>query len=185
MSRIGKKPVEIPAGVKVKHDVGTRTLEVDGPKGKLSFRYTFPVSVEVADGEREVRCTIPEDKLRDGQTKAHWGTTRSRIANMMHGVTTGYERKLEVVGVGWNARMMGKSLQLNVGYCHPVDMPLPAGVECTVENNVITLRGFDKQVIGQFAAEIRDKRRPEPYNGKGIKYSDEVIMRKQGKAFGS
>lgn len=185
MSRIGKKPVHIPSGVKVNHNATARTVDVEGPKGKLSYTYVPAVTVDVAESDSEIRCSIPDGKMRDGQTKAFWGTTRSRIENMMIGVTAGYSKKLDVIGVGWNAKLQGKSLQLNVGYCHPIDMSVPDGIECTVENNIITISGYDKQVVGQFAAEIRDKRRPEPYNGKGIKYTDEIIIRKQGKAFGA
>lgn len=185
MSRIGKKPVQIPSGVKVDINTSSRTIGVEGPRGKLSFTYVPSVTVEVAESGNEIRCSIPEAKLRDGQTKAFWGTTRSRIENMVIGVTAGYSKKLDVIGVGWNAKLQGKSIQLNVGYCHPIDMLIPEGIKCTVENNIITIAGYDKQVVGQFAAEIRDKRRPEPYNGKGIKYIDEIIIRKQGKAFGA
>jgi large subunit ribosomal protein L6 len=110
---------------------------------------------------------------------------RSRIENLIHGVSKGYEKKLEVIGVGWNAQPQGATLRLNVGYCHPVDLKPPAGVEFGVEGQTITISGPDKQAVGQFAADIRSKRPPEPYNGKGIKYTDEVIQRKQGKVFGS
>ena len=117
--------------------------------------------------------------------RALWGTTRARIQNMIVGVTEGYVRKLEVVGVGWGAKQAGKNLQLNVGYANPVIMAPPAGVQFGIEGNVITVSGPDKAAVGEFAAEIRAKRPPEPYNGKGIKYAEEVIQRKQGKVFGA
>lgn len=185
MSRIGKKPLAVPSGVKVKHDPAQRTIAVEGPKGKMQYRYVPDVSVNWDESSKEISCAIAEARMDDGQTRAHWGTTRSRIAGMIDGVTKGYTRKLEVVGVGWNAKLQGKNIQLNVGYSQPVVLPVPDGVTAVIEGAVITITGYDKQAVGQFAAEIRSKRKPEPYNGKGIKYSDEVIIRKQGKAFGA
>ncbi|MGI9013873.1 MAG: 50S ribosomal protein L6 [Phycisphaerales bacterium] len=185
MSRIGKKPVAIPAAVKGNHNAGARTIAMDGPKGKMSYTWVPDVEVAWNESEREVVCSIPEARQGDGQSKAHWGTTRSRIEGMVKGVTDGFSKRLEVVGVGWNAKSMGKMLQLNVGYNKPVEMSLPLGVDAIVEGAFITVSGFDKQAVGQFAAEIRSKRKPEPYNGKGIKYVDEQIIRKQGKAFGA
>jgi large subunit ribosomal protein L6 len=185
MSRIGKKPMSMPAGVKVSNDAAARTLSVEGPKGKLRFQYRPEVAVAVDDSSKQIRCTIPKEKLGDRQMRAYWGTTRARVQNMLTGVSQGYVRKLEVVGVGWNAKLQGKTISLSVGYCNPIQMPVPDGVAATVENNNITISGCDKQAVGQFAAEIRSKRKPEPYNGKGIKYSDEIITRKQGKAFGA
>jgi large subunit ribosomal protein L6 len=123
--------------------------------------------------------------MADKATRALWGTTRSRIANMVTGVTDGYMKKLEIVGVGWNAKPQGRDIQLNIGYCHPVVMTPPDGVEYKIEGQIITITGADKQAVGQFAANIRAQRKPEPYNGKGIKYLDEIIIRKQGKVFGS
>jgi len=185
MSRIGKKPVAVPSGVKVDHDPSSRTVSVEGPKGRMSYSYRPEIDVAWEEGENQLVCTIPEKKSEDRQVRAHWGTTRSRIQGMVTGVTEGFTKKLEVIGVGWNARVQGNNLQLNVGYCHPIDMPIPVGVECTVEGNVITVSGYDKQVVGQFASVIRQQRLPEPYNGKGIKYVEEIIIRKQGKAFGA
>ena len=120
-----------------------------------------------------------------GQNRAYWGLTRALIANMIVGVTEGYAKRLEVVGVGWGAKMQGKTLQLNVGYSNPVMKPVPPGLDVAVEGAFIRISGTDKQAVGQFAAETRAARPPEPYNGKGIKYVDEVIIRKQGKVFGS
>ena len=185
MSRIGKKPITVPGGVKVNLDTAKRTIAVEGPKGKMSFTYRPEVEVSWDEGEAAITCSIPEQRVAFRQDRAYWGTTRSRIQNLIIGVTEGYQKKLEVVGVGWNAKPMGKQLQLNIGYCHPVDMTPPESVEFAVEGQIVTITGPDKQAVGQFAAEVRSKRPPEPYNGKGIKYIDEIIMRKQGKAFGS
>ena len=162
-----------------------RTVAVDGPKGKQSYTYPPVVTVKWDESEKQIVCTIPEEEHRVGQSRAYWGTARAIIRNMVHGVTEGYAKKLEINGVGWNAKPQGKTLQLNVGYCHPVDLTPPPGVEFNVEGNQITVSGSDRQAVGQFAAEIRSKRPPEPYNGKGIKYIDEIIIRKQGKVFGA
>ncbi len=186
MSRIGKQPVTVPAGVKISLNPGKRRIEISGPKGTLSLIHRPEVSVTWDESEKRVVCTIPAERLSDGQHRAYWGMTRSLLANMIAGVTTGYTRKLEVVGVGWQAKLAGKTLTLNVGYADPVVLTVPDGVTCEIANNtMITISGPDKQLVGQFAAMIRSQRKPEPYNGKGIKYSDEVITRKQGKAFGS
>lgn len=185
MSRIGKKPVSVPSGVKIDLDPKSRTINVEGPKGKLSYTWHPAVSVAWNEGENEVVATIPEEKINSGEMRAFWGTTRSRIANLIEGVTKGYEKRLEIVGVGWNAQDQGKILRLNIGYCHPVDMTPPVSVEFKVENQIVTISGPDKQAVGQFAADCRSKRPPEPYNGKGIKYFGEQIIRKEGKAFGA
>ena len=185
MSRIGKKPIKVPGSVKVALDDAQRTIQVDGPKGKLAFTWRPEVTVVWDESEKTITCTIDGDQLKSGKIRAHWGTTRSRIQNLVIGVTEGYVKKLEIIGVGWNAKELGKQIQLNVGYCHPVNMTPPAGVEFAVEKNFITISGPDKQAVGQFAAEIRANRPPEPYKGKGIKYIDEFIIRKQGKVFGA
>ncbi len=185
MSRIGKKPVAIPGGVKVSLDTNSRTITIEGSKGKLQFVWRPEVSVTWDEAEKKIICSIPEDQMGTGQMRAYWGTTRARIQNMVDGVSKGFEKKLEVVGVGWNAKMQGKSLQLNVGFCHPVDMPLPQGLDVQVQGQQITISGYDRQAVGQFAAEVRAKRKPEPYKGKGIKYIDEILIRKQGTAFGA
>ena len=185
MSRIGTTPIEVPANVKVNLDPAKNLIEVEGPKGKLSFSYRSEVNVAWEESEKRIVCTVDEANVRDRQHRAYWGTTRARIQNMIIGVTEGYSKVLEIIGVGWNAQAQGKTLRLNVGYCHPVDMAPPEGVEFAIEANRVTVSGPDKQAVGQFAANIRSKREPEPYNGKGIKYRDEVIMRKAGKAFGS
>ena len=185
MSRIGKQPVSVPSGVKVALDPKKRTINIEGPKGKLAYEYRPEVKVEWDEGENHVLCTIPEEAMKEGQMRAYWGTVRARIQNMVTGVTSGYSKQLEIIGVGWNAKAMGKTLQLNIGYCHPVDLTPPAGVEFGINGQVVTIEGPDKQAVGQFAAVVRSKRPPEPYNGKGIKYTDEHIIRKQGKVFGS
>lgn len=183
MSRIGKKPVAVPSGVKV--SLAGRTVQVEGPKGKLQFEHREEVQVAFDEGNKALSVSIDESKADDRLAKALWGTTRSIFANMVEGVTKGYEKKLEVVGVGWNAAVVGQSLKLSVGFASPVMVDIPSGVNVSVEKALITVNGADKQAVGQFAAKVRSKRPPEPYNGKGIKYSDEVIQRKQGKQFGS
>jgi large subunit ribosomal protein L6 len=185
MSRIGKKPITVPGNVKVALDPKTRTITADGPRGKLSYVYRPEVSVTWDESEKTIVCSIAEDQMTLGQIRAYWGTVRSRIQNMITGVTDGYSKRLEIIGTGWDAKPQGKTLRLNVGYCLPVDMTPPAGVEFEIANKIITVSGADKQAVGQFAAEIRSKRPPEPYNGKGIKYIGEHIIRKQGKVFGS
>jgi large subunit ribosomal protein L6 len=185
MSRIGKQPVQVPSGVRVTIDTQSRTVTVEGPKGKLSMTHRPEVSVTWDEGENRIICSITPEQMKVGQNRAYWGLTRAVIANMITGVTEGYSKRLEVVGVGWGARLQGQTLQLNVGYSQPVLKPVPADLQVSVEGSVITVAGSDKQAVGQFAAQVRAARPPEPYNGKGIKYADEVIIRKQGKVFGS
>ena len=175
MSRIGKMPIAIPAGVTV--DIAENNkVTVKGPKGTLE-RVLAP-EMEVKVEGAEVVVTRPNDLKR---MKSLHGLTRTLINNMVVGVTEGYAKKLEVNGVGYRAAKQGKKLTLNLGYSHPVEMEDPEGIESTVEGNVITVSGIDKEKVGQYAAEIREKRQPEPYKGKGIKYADEVIRRKVGK----
>ena len=185
MSRIGKKPITVPAGVEITLDPKACRIAVKGAKGQLEYEYRPEVDVRWEADERSVVCSIPEAAMAQGQMRAYWGTVRSRIQNMITGVTEGYSRKLEIIGVGWNAQAQGKTLRLNIGYCHPVVLVPADGVEFAVEANRVTISGPDKQAVGQFAAVVRSKRPPEPYNGKGIKYMDEIIIRKQGKVFGS
>lgn len=185
MSRIGKKPITVPGNVKVNLNAGARTVQVEGPKGKLSFTYPAPVEVKWDESEKQVVCSITEQDMLNRQYRAHWGTTRSSIENMIKGVAEGYTQRLEVVGVGWNAQAAGRNLKLNVGYANTIELTPPMGVEFKIEGPTITISGPDKQAVGQFAAQIRSKRKPEPYNGKGVKYSNEVIQRKQGKVFGA
>ena len=176
MSRIGKMPIAIPAGVTV--DVAENNkVTVKGPKGTLERVMCPDMEIKVEDGQ--ITVGRPNDLKR---SKSLHGLTRTLINNMVTGVTEGYEKKLEVNGVGYRAAKQGKKLTLNLGYSHPVEMEDPEGVETVVEGqNIIFVRGIDKEKIGQYAAEIRDKRRPEPYKGKGIKYADEHIRRKVGK----
>ena len=175
MSRIGRMPIAIPAGVTVEVAENNK-VTVKGPKGTLE-RVLAPEMNIAIEGE-EVVVTRPNDLKR---MKSLHGLTRTLINNMVVGVSTGYEKKLEVNGVGYKAAKAGNKLTLSLGYSHPVEMIDPEGLESTVEGNVITVKGIDKEKVGQYAAEIRSKREPEPYKGKGVKYVDEVIRRKVGK----
>ncbi len=175
MSRIGRMPIAIPAGVTVEVAENNK-VTVKGPKGTLER--VLPAEMEIKVEGAEVTVSRPNDLKK---MKSLHGLTRTLIHNMVVGVTDGYEKKLEVNGVGYRAAKAGKVLTLNLGYSHPVEMTDPEGLETVVDGNIITVKGIDKEKVGQFAAEIRDKRRPEPYKGKGIKYADEVIRRKVGK----
>ena len=175
MSRIGRMPIAIPAGVTVSVAENNR-VTVKGPKGTLER--TLPVEMEVKVEGEQVTVTRPNDLKK---MKSLHGLTRTLINNMVIGVTEGYEKVLEVNGVGYRAQKSGKKLTLNLGFSHPVEMEDPEGLESSVDGNRIIIKGIDKEKVGQYAAEIRDKRRPEPYKGKGIKYADEVIRRKVGK----
>ena len=176
MSRIGRMPVAIPAGVTV--TIAENTLvTVKGPKGTLERE--LPVEMNIKEEDGHIVVTRPNDLKK---MKSLHGLTRTLINNMIHGVTEGYEKVLEVNGVGYRAAKQGKKLVLSLGYSHPVEMEDPEGIETVLEGqNKITVKGISKEKVGQYAAEIRDKRRPEPYKGKGIKYADEVIRRKVGK----
>ena len=175
MSRIGKLPVVVPAGVEVKIGEGN-LLTVKGPKGTLERKLSADMNIAMEDGQ--IVVTRPSDLKKH---RALHGLTRTLIHNMVVGVTDGYEKVLEVNGVGYRVQKSGKNLTLHLGYSHPVEMVDPEGLESTVDGNKIIIKGIDKEKVGQYAAEIRDKRRPEPYKGKGIKYADEVIRRKVGK----
>ena len=176
MSRIGRMPVAIPAGVTVTIAEGNK-VTVKGPKGTLERELPVELTIEEKDGH--VIVSRPNDLKK---MKSLHGLTRTLIHNMVVGVTEGYTKKLEVNGVGYRAQKQGKTLVLSLGYSHPVEMTDPEGVTTTLEGqNIIIVSGIDKEKVGQYAAEIRDKRRPEPYKGKGIKYADEVIRRKVGK----
>ena len=176
MSRIGKKPIIIPSGVEV--TVSDAEVKVKGSKGELKEKIHPLVKVVKKDKEVLVMVNDPRDK----QQKALWGTFRNLINNMVEGVTKGFEKKLEINGVGYRAQVSGKKLTLIVGYSHPVDFELPQGIEAKVEKNIVILSGVDKQLVGETAAQVRRIRKPEPYKGAGIKYVDEVIRRKAGKA---
>ena len=175
MSRIGRLPVVIPAGVEVKIADGN-VVTVKGSKGTLERALPTEMEIKIEDGH--VVVSRPNDLKR---MKSLHGLTRSLIHNMVVGVSEGYTKTLEVNGVGYRASKQGNKLTLNLGYSHPVEMEDPEGITTTVDGNKIIVSGISKEKVGQFAAEIRDKRRPEPYKGKGIKYSDEVIRRKVGK----
>ena len=176
MSRIGRMPVAIPAGVTVTI-AENNVVTVKGPKGTLERQ--LPVEMEINQEDGNVIVTRPNDLKK---MKSLHGLTRTLIANMIHGVTEGYEKKLEVNGVGYRAAKQGKKLTLSLGYSHPVEMEDPEGIETVLEGqNVIIVKGINKEKVGQYAAEIRSKREPEPYKGKGIKYIDEVVRRKEGK----
>lgn len=176
MSRIGKKPITIPAGVDVK--INGTEVTVKGPKGEL--KNSFDASMSIAMENNEIVVTRPSDNK---EHRSLHGLTRTLIANMVEGVTNGYKKELEVNGVGYRAQKQGKNLVLNLGYSHQVIMPEIDGITVEVpSNNSIIISGPDKQKVGQFAAEVREKRPPEPYKGKGIKYVDEYVRRKEGKA---
>ena len=175
MSRIGRMPIAVPAGVTV--DIAENNkVTVKGPKGTLER--VLPSEMEIKKEGEEIIVTRPNDLKK---MKSLHGLTRTLINNMVVGVTDGYTKELEVNGVGYRASKSGNKLTLNLGYSHPVEMVDPDGIESTVDGNKIVIKGIDKEKVGQYAAEIRDKRRPEPYKGKGIKYADEVIRRKVGK----
>jgi large subunit ribosomal protein L6 len=176
MSRIGKKPIPIPEQVTV--EIAGGSVSVAGPRGTLSHRLHPAITVTLED--RLIRCLRPSDaKLH----RALHGLTRTLVANMVEGVTRGFEKKLEMVGVGYRASVQGGNLTLMVGYSHPIIFPIPDGITVSVEGqNVLTISGADKQLVGEVAAKIRRLRPPEPYKGKGIRYADERIRRKAGKA---
>ena len=175
MSRIGKKPVAVPAGVTAKVD--GQTVAVKGAKGELQFIVPEDVSVEFNDNQIKV-----DPKNSTKRARALWGTSRAQIQNLVIGVTTGFEKKLEITGVGYKAAVAGKNLQLSLGYSHDIQYPIPAGIAIvTPKPTEITITGIDKRQVGQVAAEIRDYRGPEPYKGKGVKYAGEFIFRKEGK----
>jgi large subunit ribosomal protein L6 len=180
MSRIGKQPVAIPAGVKVQVDGGK--IKVEGPKGKLEFAWHPAMKVE-SDG-KAVKVTRPDDER---QNRALHGLTRSLIKNMVEGVAKGYEKRLKIEGIGYQAKLDSKkALVLMVGFANEIVMPPPPGITAEVPDpNTIVIKGADKQAVGQYAAEIRSKRKPEPYKGKGIMYEGEKIRRKEGKSFAS
>ncbi len=175
MSRIGKKPVTIPNGVKA--EIKDSTLKVNGPKGNLTVAIHPKVSVSVSENEITVDVPNKENKFE----RSLWGLTRSLIANAVLGVVSGFEKKLEINGVGFRGSVAGKTINLSLGFSHPVIVEVPEGLTAAMEKNIITITGIDKQAVGEFAAKIRALKKPEPYKGKGIKYVDEVIRRKAGK----
>ena len=177
MSRIGKLPIAIPKGVTV--NASGSNVSVKGPKGTLSL--AVHPQVKVTTEGNEVVCSRADDSR---QSRAAHGLMRAQVANMVTGVSTGFQRKLEINGVGYRAEVSGKKLVLQLGYSHPVEYALPEGVTAAVEKNLVTLSAIDKQLLGATAAKVRSFRPPEPYKGKGIKYLEETILRKAGKAAG-
>lgn len=175
MSRIGKKIRVLPAGVNAA--VSGDMLNIKGPKGELSLKLHPRVTV-VINGN-EISVTVPREN--DGKDRALWGTFSSLIGGMLEGVTTGFKKQLEVNGVGFKVAMKGNDLALELGFSHPVEFKAPAGIKLSVEKNIITVEGFDKQLVGETAAQIRKLKKPEPYKGKGVKYLEEVLRHKAGK----
>jgi len=176
MSRIGRQPIIIPDGVEVKIDPSLITVK--GTKGELKQEIHPVVKIEQKD--KELLVTVKSPTLK--QQKSLWGLFRRLVANMIIGVTDGFSKELEINGIGYKAAVKGDILTLHLGYSHPIEYKIPAGIEIKVEKNIVTISGTDKQIVGQTAAEIRALRKPEPYKGKGIKYVDEIIRRKVGKA---
>ena len=175
MSRIGKKPVVIPPGVKA--ELKGSSLSVTGPKGTLQIEMHPKVKVVMAENEITVDIADKESK----KEKSLWGLSRALINNLVEGVTKGFEKKLEVNGVGFKVQVTGQKIVMSLGFSHPVEVEIPKDLTVTVDKNVISISGADKQKVGQFAAEIRELKKPEPYKGKGIRYIDEVVRRKAGK----
>lgn len=185
MSRIGKKTIQILDKVEVK--INGDLVVVKGPKGELQTKMVPEIKVEIKDpastdasqGGKEINIAVPNENIK--QQRSNWGTYRQLIENMIIGVSEGFSKKLELNGVGFRVEVKGKELILNVGFSHPVIFKIPDGIEVSVEKNIITVTGIDKQKVGETAAQIRKIKKPEPYKGKGIKYIDEVIRRKSGK----
>ena len=175
MSRLGKLPITLKEGVQAKLE--NDFIVVKGPKGELSLSENKLVKIEIKENEIKLSVKKPEDKNQ----KSLWGLYRGLVNNLVLGVTEGFEKKLEVNGVGFRISASGNTLNMNLGFSHPVVFNLPEGISATVEGNVITISGIDKQLVGQVAAEVRAIKPPEPYKGKGIKYIDEIILRKEGK----
>ena len=175
MSRIGKKPVDLPSGVTA--NVSGQTVEVKGPKGTRSFTATDDVTLALGDGALTV---TPRGKSK--RARQQWGMSRTQVANLVDGVTRGFTKAMDINGVGYRAAVQGKVLKLSLGYSHDIDFPIPEGVTITTPRPTeIIVEGIDQQVVGQVASNIRGWRKPEPYKGKGIKYRDETIFRKEGK----
>ncbi len=175
MSRIGKKPIQIPAGVTA--EITNSVIKVKGPKGELFRALPARIKVTIIDGVISVFVANPEDK----KERSLWGAYAAHINNMIEGVTNGFKKDLEINGVGFRVAMQGKDLKLEVGFSHSVIFKIPDGVTASVEKNIIKLESIDKEMLGQTASELRSVKKPEPYKGKGIKYTDETIRRKAGK----
>ncbi len=174
MSRIGKKPIEIPEGVKV--ELKDNKITVTGPKGTLDMVVVYGIEVEIKDNLIHI-----SRKQKSKKMSAMWGTTSRLISNMIKGVADGFEKTLELNGVGFRMSVKGNKLDLALGFSHPVEVEIPSNIEVKIDKNNLVITGIDKQVVGQFAAEIRALKPVEPYKGKGFKYSDEIVRRKEGK----
>jgi len=174
MSRIGKKPIEIPDKVKV--DIKDNKINVTGPKGSLNFLHHREVGIKISENK-----IIVEKKGNSKEAPAIWGTTAKIIENMIKGVTEGFQKQLELNGVGFRMAIQGKKINLALGFSHPVVVDIPEGIEAKIENNIMTISGSDKQKVGQFAAEIRSLKPVEPYKGKGFRYVGEIVRKKEGK----
>ena len=180
MSRIGTKPVAVPGNVKA--FLREKTLKVEGPLGKLEQTFHQDMNLTLDEG-KEIRVERPSDRK---EHRSLHGLTRTLVDNMIQGVTKGFEKQLDIIGVGYNAKLQGRELVLAIGFCHPVHLKIPEGIEIEpISPTKIRIKGCDKQAVGQFAANIRRVRPPEPYKGKGIRYADEYVRRKAGKKFGS
>jgi len=177
MSRVGKKPIIIPEGVEIKID--GQKVTVKGPKGEISREFRPEIKIEMKDDEILVSPQREREKLKE--IRALWGLTRMLIFNMVEGVTSGFEKKLEIEGIGFKAETSGEEFVLYVGFSHPVKLKIPEGIKISVEKNVIVVSGIDKELVGQFSAIIRKTKPVEPYKGKGIKYAGEIVRRKVGK----
>ena len=184
MSRIGKKPVSIPEGVNVKFDKGAVIIE--GPKGSITQPIHSLMKVEINENDKQFVVIRPSEER---QCKELHGLTRSLLSNNVHGVTNGFSKDLEIIGLGYNVKMQGEDLILQLGFSHPIKVKIPQGIKVEIKNQTnpgkLTIMGIDKQKVGQFASDIRRLRPPEPYKGKGVKYADEIIRRKAGKAVAS
>ncbi|MGN6108732.1 MAG: 50S ribosomal protein L6 [Kofleriaceae bacterium] len=182
MSRIGRKPLEIPKGVQV--SITKDAISTKGPKGTLSLKRHKDVEVKQTQDEDKKDVIVFERKGEEGPVRAAHGLMRALVGNMLTGVTTGFERKLEINGVGYKAEIKGTKVVLSLGYSHPIEYTLPEGISAKIDKNVLVLSGIDRQALGAASAKIRSFRPPEPYKGKGIKYVEETIVRKAGKTAG-
>lgn len=174
MSRVGKKPILIPQGVTI--EIENQTIKISGPKGSLSYKIEPEIKIEIKDGQ-----ILLQPKTEGKRSNTLWGLTRALLNNMIKGVTDGYEKKLEIEGLGFRVQLSGENLLLYVGYSHSVEIKAPSGIKFSVEKNIITVSGISKELVGQTAAVIRDVKPPEPYKGKGIRYAGEKIKKKMGK----
>lgn len=180
MSRIGKQPVNIPSGVEVDIETTRNVLRVKGPKGELQKKFSELLKIEKVE-EGEKRIVVNPKNKNSNTTRMLWGLTRSLISNMIKGVSDGFEKQLQIEGVGYKAAVQNDTITLNLGYSHPIEVKAPEHIAFKVEKNIVTISGIDKELVGQVAASIRALRKPEPYKGKGIRYVGEVVKRKAGK----